>query len=170
MRARPRWFSSILSTATRNGYFFAIREEGGKGEREREKRREKAQTKRSHRAWFERVARARHPTRMHFIRKLLNLVSFRRPRANSVEPTEFRETSAGRICCSLECRYPAVSHPFSSFLLPRPNRQFSIFSSQNLGNSWIFLFSSDISFFSFFTRLPFASNAIDTSFQPGRME
>lgn len=104
---------------------------------------------------------------MHFIRKLLNLVSFRRPRANSVEPTEFRETSAGRICCSLECRYPAVSHPFSSFVLPRPNRQFFIFSFQNLGNSWIFLFSSDISFFSFFTRLPFASNAIDTSFQPG---
>lgn len=92
---------------------------------------------------------------MHFIRKLLNLVSFRRPRANSVEPTEFRETSAGRICCSLECRYPAVSHPFSSFLLPRPNRQFSIFSSQNLGNSWIFLFSSDIFFFLFFYEAPF---------------
>lgn len=76
---------------------------------------------------------------MHFIRKLLNLVSFRRPRANSVEPTEFRETSAGRICCSLECRYPAVSHPFSSFLLPRPNRQF--FSSQNFqfSKSWKFV-------------------------------
>lgn len=87
---------------------------------------------------------------MHFIRKLLNLVSFRRPRANSVEPTEFRETSAGRICCSLECRYPAVSHPFpfpSFFLAPTGNSPFSVLKILEIRGYFYFQAISPFSLF-----------------------